>query len=440
MDAQRLRTILNLALPIIGGMVSQNIFNLVDTAMVGTLGPEALAAVGVAGFASFMAAATIMGLASGVQAMTARRLGEGREDECAVPLNGGLLLALLIGAPLAAVLFALAPDLFPYLNGDPKVIADGVPYFQARVLAIVAVGMNFAFRGYWTGVSLARLYLSTLVVMHLCNVALNYVLIFGKLGFPALGTTGAGIGTALATYIGTAIYLTLALRRARRHGFLERVPRRQSMNALLRLSIPSAVQQFLFASGMTAFFWIIGQVGTAETAVSNVIVNLLLVVLLPGMGMGLAAMTLVSLALGRGEADEARRWGFDVAKLACVVLGVLGLPGIFMPEVLLAGFIHDADTLRLGVAPLRLIGAMMILEAVGLVLMNALLGAGAAHPVMVVSVASQWLVGLPAAWLVGVHAGLGLFAVWLCFEGYRAINALALLAIWRRGRWTDIRI
>ena len=440
MEAQRLRTILSLALPLVGAMVSQNIFNLVDTAMVGTLGPEALAAVGVAGFASFMASATIMGLASGVQAMTARRLGEGREGECAVPLNGGLLLALLVGAPLAAVLFVLAADLFPYLNADPGVIADGVPYFQARVVAIVAVGMNFAFRGYWTGVSQTRLYLSTLVVMHLCNVALNYVLIFGKLGFPALGTAGAGIGTALATYIGTAIYLTLAWRRARRHGFLERVPRRQSMHALLRLSLPSAVQQFLFASGMTAFFWIIGQVGTAETAVSNVIVNLLLVVLLPGMGMGLAAMTLVSLALGQGKADEARRWGFDVTKLACVVLGVLGLPGIFMPEVLLAGFIHDPDTLRLGVAPLRLIGAMMTLEAVGLVLMNALLGAGAAQRVMVASVASQWLVGLPAAWLAGVYAGYGLFAIWVCFEGYRAVNSLALLAIWRRGRWTDIRI
>jgi Na+-driven multidrug efflux pump len=119
---------------------------------------------------------------------------------------------------------------------------------------------------------------------------------------------------------------------------------------------------------------------------------------------------------------------------------VLGLPGIFMPEVLLAGFIHEPDTLRLGVAPLRLMGAMMIVEAVGLVLMNALLGAGAAHQVMVVSVTSQWLIGLPAAWLAGAHWGLGLFAVWLCFEGYRAVNALALLAVWLRGRWTDIRI
>ena len=440
MDAQRLRTILNLALPIIGGMVSQNILNLVDTAMVGALGPEALAAVGVAGFASFMAAATIMGLASGVQAMTARRLGEGRANECAVPLNGGLLLAILVGTPIAVVLFALAPDLFPYLNSDPKVIADGVPYFQARVLAIVAVGINFAFRGYWTGVSQARLYLGTLVVMHLCNVVLNYGLIFGNLGLPELGTTGAGIGTAVASYIGAAIYIVLAIRLARRHGFLERIPRRQTMNSLLRLSIPSAVQQFLFASGMTVFFWIIGQVGTAETAVSNVIVNLLLVVLLPGMGMGLAAMTLVSLALGKGEVDEARRWGYDVVKLACVVLGVLGLPGILMPEVLLAGFIHDPETLSLGVAPLRLIGAMMVLEAVGLVLMNALLGAGAAHQVMVASVLSQWFVGLPAAWLAGVYWGYGMFAVWLCFEGYRAINALALLAIWMRGRWTNIRI
>ena len=105
----RLRVILGLALPTIGGMTSQNILNLVDMAMVGTLGASALAAVGLASFLNFVSFSAISGLSSAVQAMAARRAGEGHHDQTAVPLNGGLYLCLLIGLPLTAVLHFAAP-------------------------------------------------------------------------------------------------------------------------------------------------------------------------------------------------------------------------------------------------------------------------------------------------------------------------------------------
>ncbi|MBM3514647.1 MAG: hypothetical protein FJX59_13180 [Alphaproteobacteria bacterium] len=97
--ADRRRTITTLALPIVAGMVSQNITNLIDTAMMGFVGPEALAAVGLASFANFMCIAFITGLSAGVSAMVSRRKGEGRESETAVPLNGGLFWSLVIGVP-----------------------------------------------------------------------------------------------------------------------------------------------------------------------------------------------------------------------------------------------------------------------------------------------------------------------------------------------------
>ena len=357
-----------------------------------------------------------------------------------MPLNGGLLLALVMGLPILIVLFVFGPALLPFVNGDPAVIAESVPYFQARLCGVFAVGMNFAFRGYWNGVSMSRIYLQVLLIMHAVNVLLNYVLIFGALGIPPLGTLGAGIGSTLATYIGTAEYIFLGFKHARRARFLRAIPGAATMLTMVRLALPSALQQFMFAAGITALFWIIGQVGTAEVAASNVLVNLLLVAFLPGMGLGLAAASLVGQALGRGDGDQARRWGWDVVKLAGLVMAALGLPALLVPDVLLAGFIHDPAVVAIARRPLQLLGAAMAIDAVGLVLMNALLGAGAARQVMVVTVSLQWLVGLPLTWLFGPYLGFGLLGIWGCQFGYRALQAAVLCHLWQRGRWAEIRV
>ena len=119
---ERRNRILALAMPIIGGMVSQNILNLVDTAMVSGLGVAALAAVGMASFANFTASAFVTGLSAGVQAIAARRLGQGRGEETAKPLNGGLFLAVVLALPLSAVLVLFADRVFVLLVDDPEVV------------------------------------------------------------------------------------------------------------------------------------------------------------------------------------------------------------------------------------------------------------------------------------------------------------------------------
>jgi MATE family multidrug resistance protein len=439
-DSARTRTILALALPIIGGMASQNVLNLVDTAMVGTLGPSALAAVGMGSFANFMAMAFIMGLSAGVQAIAARRLGEGRRTETASPLNAGLLIALVVAVPWSLLLFGFADRLYPMLVEDPEVVALGIPYFQARLIGMTAIGMNFAFRGFWNGISQSRRYLQTLLVMHVCNVILNWLLIFGHFGLPAMGVTGAGIGTTISTYLGTVIYFILALRHARGSGFLRSFVDRGTVTSMLRLSIPAGLQSFFFAAGMTAFFWIIGRIGTPELAASNVLVQLLLVAILPGVGFGFAAASLVGQALGRGDRDDAVRWGWDVSRLAMTLVGGGALVGLVFPDLVLGLFLHDEHTIGLARLPLRLLGATMTVETLGGVLLNALLGAGANRLVMTVSVGMQWFLFLPAAFVLGPVLGLGLSAVWTGQVAYRSVQALVFAVIWKSRIWMDVKV
>lgn len=440
-----MRQILVLALPIIGGMVSQNVLNIVDTLMVSRLGPAALAAVGLGGFTNFLAMAFVTGLSAGVQAMASRRKGEGRHSETAVPLNGGLIMVAAVAIPLSALLVFAAPYFFPLLSSDPEVVAHGVPYLQARLVAIIAVGSNFAFRGYWNGIGKSYVYMLTIVIMHVCNVALSYVLIFGELGMPELGTMGAGIGTAASTFIGAGIYFAMTASTERDAGFLGGVPDWATIKSMIRISVPNGVQQTFFAAGLTAFFVIVGLVGTRELAAANVLVNIMLVAVLPGLGLGLAAASLVGQALGRKDPDDAERWGWDVVRVASLVMGVLGLPMLIVPEVMLDPFFDlakadEAAALALAVWPLRLIGLFIILDGTGMVLLNALLGAGATRPAMIVSIAMQWGLFLPVAYVVGPVLGGGLIAIWIAQMSYRSLQALVLAGIWRSRRWASIEL
>ncbi len=436
---RRLR-ILGLALPIIGGMMSQNILNVVDTAMVGHLGDAALAAVGMGGFVSFLSMALILGISVGVQATAARRKGQGRFDEMAVALNAGLLVVICVGPILSGVLYQLAPIFFPYLVEDPEVIALGTPYLQIRILAIIFVATNFAFRGYWNAVDRSRLYMVTLLIMHTCNIAMNYVLIFGKFGFPALGVTGAAIGTAGSTAIGAGIYIFLGFKYSRGEGFCKKTPSRKDIKQIVRLSIPSGIQQFFFSAGMTMMYWIIAQIGTAELAAASVLMNITLIAFLPGMGLGIAASTLVGQALGRGDATDAKQWAWDVVKVAIVLLGLLGIPMVLAPDIMLGIFLHDPNTLDVARMPMRLIGGTMVVEAISIVLMHALLGAGDVHRVMRISISCQWFYFLPLAYLIGPVLGYGLIGVWLLNISYRAIVACVFALLWQRGKWSAIKV
>ncbi len=436
----RRNRILALALPIIGGMVSQNLLNIVDTAMVGFLGDAALAAVGLGGFVVFMCQALILGISTGVQSSAARRKGEGKPERAAAILNAALVLVLLVAPVFSIVLMQLADPVFPYLNTDPAVIERGVPYLEWRLGAIVFVGMNFAFRGYWNALDLSRLYMTTLIVMHATNIFLNYVLIFGNFGAPALGVTGAGMASAISMAVGTMIYFYLGLKHVRKDGFLRCMATRAEVASLIRVSVPSGVQQLFFAAGLVTMFWIIGRIGTPELAAANVLVTVLLFAILPGLGLGLACATLVGQALGQRNPDDAYQWSFDVAKVTVVLLTVLGLPMWLVPDLVSSIFIHEPSTRELARWPMRIMGLTMPIEAIGFAFMHGMLGAGDARRVMIVSIGTQWLLFLPLAFVIGPVLGYGLLGVWLWQGGTRALQSWLFFVMWRGRKWQRIEV
>ena len=438
--SERLRQILTLGLPIIGGMLSQSLINLVDAAMVGHLGERALAGVGLGSYANFVAVALLMGLGSAVQATVARRRGAGRLDQCAEPLNAGLLLAALLGLPLALAGWLAAPRILALLSSDPTVAAIGSDYLRWRLLASGAVGANFALRGYCNGSRNAAAYLRILLVVHLGNAALSYALIHGLWGLPTLGAAGSGLGSCLALYAGALLQAAQAWRGARAGGLLRRWPRLAELRALGRLALPHSLQQCLFALGIALLFRIIGEVGSAELAVAHVLVNLALLLILPAIGLGMAATTLVSHSLGAGDVEAAQRWGWEVVRAAFAGLALLGAPFWLFPDGILGLFVGDPQLLDLGRWPLRLTGLGMVLDAGALVLAQALLGAGASRTVMLVTLGNQWLVVLPLSYLLGPVLGYGLLAIWSLYILQRGLASAVFALLWRRRAWARVAL
>jgi len=438
--ADRRRALHALALPIIGGMMSQNLLNLVDIAMVGRLGTNALAAAGLGSFANWLAMAFILGLSTGVQAICARRVGQAAHGEIAVPLNGGLMLALILGVPMAAVVIVAAPVYLALLNPDPAVVETATPYLQVRLLALVAVGMNFSFRGYWAAVHRTGLYLTTLLIMHMVNIFLNWVLIFGNLGAPALGVYGAGLATTLSIFIGTTIYFAFGIRHAWDEGFLHRLPSAKMLIAQMRLSLPASLQQLFFAGGMVALITIVGYIGTRELAAVHVLLTLGLTIVLPAIAFGMATSTLVGNALGREDPDDARRWGWNAVYYVGTLGAAMGLAVLLFGRPILGLFIADPATLEVAWRPMLITGFVIGIDTAGLAAMHALLGAGATGQVMRITLISQWLLFLPIAALAGPVCGLGLTTVWLLYAAWRVLQSAWFAHAWHRGDWVHIRL
>ena len=437
----RTKEVLTIGLPIIGGMVSNVLLGLIDTAMVGTLGNAALGAVGLSSFAAFIYLGMVYGFSIAVQATVSRRRGEKRESECGVPLQGALV-AIIVAAPLcSAVLYFAIPSIFPLINSDPEVIALGTDYIRWLILQAVFVGFIAANTGFWNGLGRSRVYVPSLVLMHLSNILFNYMFIFGHFGAPELGAEGAGLATALSSVVGTCLFLRLGLKFGRPYGFLVSKPTITEIRTILRLAIPAGLQQVFDTAALTATYSIVGLVGTRELACYAVLINFIGLVGLPAWGLGTAGVTLIGHALGERNIEEASRWAWDVIKIGIAGMLILGMPFWMFPDAILSIWIHDPETRELGILPTRILGIMIAFNGIGYMMATFLNGAGDVKRVTWINLVTQWFVLVPGAFIFGPLLGFGLLGIWSLHQfGYRAGNSIIFALIWRRGGWTKIMI
>jgi putative MATE family efflux protein len=440
LSTARLKTIFMLALPILAALLTQNLMGVIDTGMIGQLGDTALAAISIAGNQFFTLFSLLMGISAGVQMMVARRIGEGREQSTPFILNAGLLLGALIGLLLLVVGYTVLPFVIDAVSPDPQVADSGKRYLFTVLPSALFGGLAIAFGGFWIGASKPMVSLAVVVVQLFCNAFFNYLLIFGNLGLPAMGVAGAGLGTSIANGIGLLLHALMAFHFVGKRGFLKGLPEKAQIKTLLTVSIPMSIQQFLFALGMMIFVFIVGVLGTKELAAFQVIIVIMMTSLMMAMGLGSTATTLVGVALGKGDADSARRWGWEVSTLGGAIIWLIGITFFVFAKPILAVFIADPSTADLAVTPLRIMTISLWIEAFGRILSMSLVGAGAVGTVFKISFINQWFLRLPLYWLIGIYLEFNLVGIFVTMLFMYILQSILFVKVWKRGNWSNIKL
>ncbi len=460
------RQVILLALPVILSNLSRVFMNLVDMAMVGRLGAPALAAVGMGSMVVWAILSMAISLRTSVQTVAARRLGQKKLSECGTSLHNGIFMAAVSGIPLSLIGYSLADKLAPLLLEDPVVIPLCIDYMSVAFLSVFFASLGFVFQGFYTGIEKTRIHMNVTIVANLVNVYLNAGFIYGRTGvleyfqqlgnggfgwlgipwswipFPALGVKGAALATMLATvwlFVHYAFYLLLPEIRLRfqvlRYKLNWTMLRRQ-----LSLALPQASQELLVMGGFVVFFRIVGMIGTAELAATEVIFSIMGASFMPAAGVGQACATLVGKFMGEQTPDKSEISIVESIRWSILIMGTMGIIFFIFPDRILPLFTNDPAVIAAGIIGLQVLAFAQFADAVGITLWFALTGAGNTVFPAVVEAVIAWGFFLPASYLTGVVLGFGFTGAWFTFAVY--ILLFASLMSWKilQGDWKNISV
>lgn len=433
--------ILRLALPVIAGLSTQMILSLVDTAMVGRLeNPEyTLAAMGLGLLATWAVVSICSSLSTGTHVLVARRYGEKDYNSISAVVFNSLLLTFLVGTLLAFIGWETALPISNLLSKDDKVAGYATEYMQWRYLGLPFFMITVSFRGFFFGTGNTKIFMFSAILINLLNILFNYMFIFGKFGAPAMGIGGSSFASSLATMVDAIYYFAVFL------GFKKyREVYRFSKNlkiipgiisTILRLSIPVSFQNVFILIGFLSFVAITGLLGITQQAASQAIISTLFISFLPSNGFGVAAQTLIGNSMGKDNIVEAKKFGYETAKLASIYTLSLAVIFIFFPEALLIITTNERSVIDAAIPAIRFAGVAQIFFGAGVVLAYGLQSVGKTTFVMFIEVVTNLLILVPMSYLIGVYWGFGLQGAWFALILYTTTYLTLMFIKFYKGKW-----
>ena len=402
----------------------------VDAIMAGRFSPEALAATAIGNFYFFVVAVFGLGVLLVLDPLIAQAMGAKDEKAIALAVQRGLLLAVVMSLILGSLLLP-AEYVLRALRQPEELVPLAATYVLICIPSFLPFNAFLVFRQLLQTMGLTRAIVVTIVLCNLANVLLNWLLIFGNLGFPRLGVAGAALATAISRTLLVVILVALSWRTLRRY---VRPVRREvfelaPLMRMLRLGLPIGAQQGLEVAYFGGLIILMGLLGTISIAAHQAAINLASLTFMVPVGVGSATAVFVGRAVGARDEPAVRRYA--IAGLVCGVGFMCVSAAVFLlfPRALAGLYSRDAEVVALAAGLIPIAGLFQVFDGTQVVASGILRGIGDTRFPMLASALGFWLVGLPASLLLGFSARLGAEGLW--WGSLVALMMVAALLLYR---------
>jgi MATE family multidrug resistance protein len=407
------RALLRLAGPLVLIQVGTMLMGVVDTIMVGQVSPAALASAALGNMYFFFFSISGMGVLFALDPIIAQALGAGDQLAVRRGLQRGLVLAAVLSVPIALVLLTVRPVL--ELTGQPPEVIPGAAGFVHRnalsvwpffVFVVLRQTLQAHHRVLPIGI--------TVIVANLVNVGLNYIWIFGHLGFPPMGVIGSAWATTVSRWLMAAMMLVLGWRTLRPY-LRDVAPNLLDVRPLwrmLKLGAPIGAQMMLESGAFNCMALLMGWLGVVQVAAHQIALNMASLTFMVPLGVSSAAAVIVGHAVGRGDADGVRRSTVASLFVGAGFMLCTGVLFVAAPQPLAALYTPDAMVLALAVLLLPIAGVFQVFDGLQVVAIGLLRGLGDTRMPMIVNIVGFYCIGLPISLWLGFGLGYGAQGLW----------------------------
>ncbi|OBQ56374.1 MATE family efflux transporter [Tamlana sp. s12] len=414
-----------LAAPVMLGMLGHTFVSFVDNIMVGQLGTAELAAVSLGNSFMFIAMSLGIGFSTAITPVVAESDAANNFKQGKSAFKNGLFLCTVIGIILFFIVYFAKPLMY-FMKQPVEVVELAIPYLDLVAVSLIPLVIFQGFKQFSDGMSMTRYPMYATLVGNVINIVLNYVLIFGKFGFPEFGIVGAAYGTLVSRILMVWYIWYLLKGKEKSKAFVTNIKffvlDKLMIKKLLHLGSPSAMQMFFEVAIFTAAIWLSGLLGKNPQAANQIALNLSSMTFMVATGLSVAAMIRVGNQKGLKAYFELRRIAFSLFLMGTLLAVLFALFFSVFHEYLPKIYVDFDDAKNLadnkevvGIASKLLIAAAIfqISDSIQVLVLGALRGLQDVKIPTVITFISYWLVGFPISWFLGKEEAYGSFGIWI---------------------------
>ena len=414
-----------LSAPVIMGMLGHTFVGLVDNIMVGQLGSAELAAVSLGNSFFFVAMSLGIGFSTAITPLVAEADSENNFKKGKSAFKHGLFLCIVLSLLLFGMIL-LAKPLMYLMEQPEEVVLLTMPYLDIIAISLIPLIIFQGFKQFSDGLSLTKHAMYATIVGNLINIGLNYILIFGKLGFPKMGIVGAGVGTLVSRLAMIAIIWTLLKNDKKASAFVTHIRLfildSTMLKKIINLGLPSAMQMFFEVAIFTSAIWLSGLLGKNAQAANQIALNLSSMTFMIAMGLSVTAMIRVGNQKGLRNYEELQRIAKSIFLMGIMFASVFALlflifhdifPALYLDLDDVNNYSDNQEVVSIASKLLLVAALFQISDSAQVIFLGALRGLQDVKIPTLLTFIAYWMIGFPTSYFLGKEIAYGSTGIWI---------------------------